>query len=69
MSTTSTARNLVNGVWSDTGSVHQSICPSTSKVIGAYDRRRLHHRGQDARPDRADQRVVRRSRRPHDAAS
>ncbi len=36
MLTTSTARNLINGVWSDTGSVHESICPSTGEVIGAY---------------------------------
>ncbi|SMC73110.1 hypothetical protein [Kibdelosporangium aridum] len=36
MSTTSNARNLINGEWSDTGSVHESIDPSTGEVVGAY---------------------------------
>ncbi|MDW5327021.1 aldehyde dehydrogenase family protein [Plantactinospora sp. KLBMP9567] len=36
MSTTNTARNLINGEWSDTGSVHESIDPSTGEVVGAY---------------------------------
>jgi acyl-CoA reductase-like NAD-dependent aldehyde dehydrogenase len=36
MSTTSTAGNLINGEWSHTGSVHESIDPSTGEVVGAY---------------------------------
>jgi betaine-aldehyde dehydrogenase len=36
MSTTSTARNLINGTWSDAGSVHESINPSTGAVVGTY---------------------------------
>ncbi|MGW3353158.1 aldehyde dehydrogenase family protein [Nonomuraea rubra] len=30
------ARNLINGRWSDAGSVHESINPSTGDVVGTY---------------------------------
>ncbi|MBF8192803.1 aldehyde dehydrogenase family protein [Nonomuraea sp. K274] len=30
------ARNLINGKWSDAGSVHESINPSTGDVVGTY---------------------------------
>lgn len=36
MSTTTTARNLINGTWSDAGSVHESINPATGDVVGTH---------------------------------
>ncbi|MFS7872974.1 aldehyde dehydrogenase family protein [Streptomyces asiaticus] len=36
MSTTLPARNLINGEWSDSGSVHESINPSTGEVVGTF---------------------------------
>lgn len=33
---TAAARNLVNGAWSDTGSIHESINLSTGDVVGTY---------------------------------
>lgn len=36
MSTTTAARNLINGRWSDAGPVHESINPSTGDVVGTY---------------------------------
>lgn len=36
MTTTRTAGNLINGEWSTSGSVNESIDPSTGEVVGAY---------------------------------